>query len=285
MPIPFTCPHCGTSSSVPEQYAGQSGPCRQCGKSITVPMSAGPTVTPVQSSSGPAIVVIVIAVAIVVLLVCGGILAALLLPAVSSAREAARRAQCSNNLRQIGLALHNYHDVYGTLPPAYIPDEEGRPMHSWRVLILPFLGEGPLYDRYDFDEPWDGPNNRFLADLMPQVYYCPSDPHELTENTNYVMIVGERTISDGPTARRFGEVTDGTSNTLGVVESIDEGIHWMEPRDLPFEELEFGLMSRHPGGGNALLLDGSVRFISATIDREVLRAMATIDGGERVGLP
>ncbi|MFN0054259.1 MAG: DUF1559 domain-containing protein, partial [Planctomycetales bacterium] len=85
--------------------------------------------------------------ALAVLLVCGGILAALLLPAVQQAREAARRTQCKNNLHQIGLALHNYHDAFNSFPPAYIPDASGRPMHSWRVLILPFLDQAPLYQR------------------------------------------------------------------------------------------------------------------------------------------
>lgn len=81
----------------------------------------------------------------------------------SGAREAARRAQCSNNLKQIAFSLHSYHDRYGCFPPAYIADEEGKPMHSWRVLILPFIEEQALYDRYAFTEPWDGPSNRRLA--------------------------------------------------------------------------------------------------------------------------
>ena len=101
--------------------------------------------------------------ALVGFLLCAGLpMIALLLPAVQSAREAARRAQCSNNLKQIGLAFHNYHDSYGCLPPAYIPDGNGQPMHSWRVLILPFVEQSPLYDQYDFDEPWNGPNNSKL---------------------------------------------------------------------------------------------------------------------------
>src|SRR6476469_182788 len=83
-----------------------------------------------------------------------GVLVALLLPAVQAAREAARRMQCSNHLKQIGLALQNYHDTFGSLPPAYLADSQGKPIHSWRVLILPFLENTTLYDRYSFDEPW-----------------------------------------------------------------------------------------------------------------------------------
>ena len=114
---------------------------------------------------------------LVVILGCGCI--GLLLPAFSSAREAARRMQCLNNLKQIALALHNYHDVYGVFPPAYIPDAQGKPKHSWRVLILPFLEEQGTYEKYDFDEPWDGPNNRALLTSMPRatpVHPTPGTP-------------------------------------------------------------------------------------------------------------
>src|SRR5262249_42952585 len=79
----------------------------------------------------------------------------------------ARRSQCKNNLKQIGLAMFNYHDAYGCFPPAYIADADGRPMHSWRVLLLPFLDEAARYRKYRFDEPWDGPNNSELATSVP----------------------------------------------------------------------------------------------------------------------
>ena len=104
------------------------------------------------------------------------ILVSLLLPAVNSAREAARRTQCVHHLKQLGLALQAYHDKYGSLPPAYFPDKDGKPKYSWRVLILPMLGEQALYDAYDFDEPWNGPNNRKLASKMPAVFACPGRP-------------------------------------------------------------------------------------------------------------
>ena len=74
--------------------------------------------------------------------------------------------QCSNSLKNISLALQNYHDTYRTFPAAYVPDKDGEPMHSWRVLILPYIEERNLYDKYDFTEPWDGPNNsKLLADM------------------------------------------------------------------------------------------------------------------------
>ena len=102
------------------------------------------------------------------------VLIALLLPAVQQAREAARRSACKNNLKQIGLALHNYHNAYGSFPPAFVPDAEGHPAHSWRVLLLPYVDGEELYSLYRFDEPWNGPHNSKLADKIPSVYRCPS---------------------------------------------------------------------------------------------------------------
>ena len=292
MPIPFACPHCGLQTSVADQYAGQSGPCAGCGNTITIPtppQRVGYAAPPPAKRSTPVVLIVVLALAVV--LVCSGLPIALLLPAVQSAREAARRAQCSNNLKQIGLAIHNYHDCYGCLPPAYIPDENGEPMHSWRVLILPFLEQGPLHDQYNFDEPWDSPVNAALADLMPETYRCPSDGTAAMSETSYALIVGPGTLFEDAEVTRFGDVLDGLSNTIMVVEVAGAGIHWLEPTDLDLEQLSLrinqpvgpGIRSHHPGGVNVLICDGSVRFVSETIDPEVLRALITKAGKEAVG--
>ncbi|MBM4090163.1 MAG: DUF1559 domain-containing protein, partial [Planctomycetes bacterium] len=102
-----------------------------------------------------------------------GILVALLLPAVQSAREAARRTSSSNNLKQIALAMHNYHDVYKKFPPRASLDANGKPLLSWRVHILPFVEEVALYEQFKLDEPWDSPHNSQLIDKMPRVYQNP----------------------------------------------------------------------------------------------------------------
>ncbi len=293
MPIPFTCPHCGLQSAVPDEYAGQTGPCRQCGNSITVPSSPYADVQTPAASRARTSVVAYVVLGLVGMLIVGLVFFVLLVPAWQAARNGAPRMQCQNNLRNIAFALHNYHDVYGTFPPAYIPDEEGRPMHSWRVLILPFLEQSAIYEWYDFDEPWDGPNNRLLADTVLSVYRCPHHPGPTGPYTHYVMIVGEETISDGPTARRLDEIRDGLSNTLAVVETADAGIHWMEPRDLLFDELTFsvndgsplGISSHHPGWANVAFCDGRVLMLDNSVDPQVVRAMATIAGGETLNLP
>jgi prepilin-type processing-associated H-X9-DG protein len=226
---------------------------------------------------------------------------ALLLPAVQAAREAARRMQCLNNMKQIGLAMHNYNQQYGCFPPAYIADENGKPMHSWRVLILPFLeeeGKG-LYSQYKFDEPWDGPNNKKLAARMPRVFQCPTEHGEPGgSETSYAMLVGPRAFSDGATSRTLSEITakDGLSNTIMVAECAGAGLNWMEPRDLDTEEMSFKIQtggdggvatteisSCHFGTANVLFCDGAAKTLSASeTNAKNLEAMITIGGGEPV---
>src|SRR5690606_34861990 len=126
MPITFTCPHCGNTTQVADSFAGHSGPCAKCGATISIPLPDSGADPPRRSSASSPVVAVIIAVGVSALL-CGGVMVALLLPAVQSAREAARRMSCSNNLKQIGLALQTYHDTYGEFPPAYLADENGQP--------------------------------------------------------------------------------------------------------------------------------------------------------------
>jgi prepilin-type processing-associated H-X9-DG protein len=279
---------------VADGYAGQSGPCARCGNIITVPGGTGVAVPLPRAGGGTPVLAVVLVVALVAVVFGGGILVALLLPAVQAAREAARRSQCTNNLKQIALAMHNYYDANKCLPPAVITDDKGRPMRSWRVAILPYLECSPLYKGYNFNEPWDGPNNRKLHNTVIQTYRCPSDPSPVKTETNYVMIVGEHTIGGLPNeAIRLSDVRDGASNTIMIVEVTGSGIHWMEPRDLSVEEIQRGIndgsgqwiSSKHPGGFNAALCDGSVRFLSQTIDRELLRRLIDPSDGEGVSMP
>jgi hypothetical protein len=260
MPISFTCPHCGTTTDVAEQYAGQSGPCARCGKLINIPgappMDAGYSGPPPRSGVPIwAVLLIVAAVSVPVLGICAG----LLLPAVQAARAAAQRVSCMNNLKQIGLAMHNYASVYGSFPPAYIADKNGRPMHSWRVLLLPYLEENALYRQYDFKEPWDGPRNSSLAAITAKVYVCPSDPSMNTSQTSYLMLTGPGCISSGANSTKPGQFANGLSKTIMVIECANSGVNWMEPRDC--DAVTFHAKSPHPMNYNVLFGDGSVRAV------------------------
>src|SRR5262249_36007642 len=160
------------------------------------------------------------------------------LPAHRGSPEAARRMECCNHLKQIGLALQNYHDTFGSLPPAYLADAQGKPIHSWRVLILPFLENTALYDRYSFDEPWDGPNNSKLHNELVHAYSCPSRPgRQPRGETSYVVVVGLETAWPGEKTVKMSDFKDGTSNIILVAEMANSGIHWMDPRDLDFGQM------------------------------------------------
>jgi prepilin-type processing-associated H-X9-DG protein len=210
---------------------------------------------------------------------------ALLLPAVQAAREAARRAQCTNNLKQIGLAMHNFHDAQGRFPAQAITDKEGKPLLSWRVAILPYIEQQGLYSQFHLDEPWDSPHNMALASQMPTTYLCPSRPalNRSQGLTTYQVLAGPGTMFDGPQGVGIASITDGTSNTLLVVEATNP-VPWTKPDDIavPPGQIPTGLGSMHPGGYNALFADGSVKFLKNSLSPQVLRALATRNGNEVV---
>ncbi|MGL4941622.1 MAG: DUF1559 domain-containing protein [Thermoguttaceae bacterium] len=221
-----------------------------------------------------------------------GVQTALLLPAIQAARTAARRTRCVNNLKQIVLALHNYHDVFNGFPPLYTVDSNGKPLHSWRVLILPFIEETELYSQIRLNEPWDSEYNSRFHDKMPAVFRCPLVGK--ADGCCYSGVAGEAFVpaskASAKTGIGFQHITDGTSNTLAVVE-VSQPFCWMNPTaDITLDELVEGINqgrvgSVHPGGCNVGVCDGSVRFISNGIDAKTLRAIGTKAGGEPVHVP
>jgi prepilin-type processing-associated H-X9-DG protein len=168
-------------------------------------------------------------------------------------------------------------------------------MHSWRVLLLPHfeeVGVKELYKQYDFSEPWNGPHNSRIAARM-LVLCCRSEDGE-GFNTSYVAVVGPETAWPGTGSMGLKGITDGSSKTISVVEVANSGIHWMEPRDLTFDEAALGInvpgnkngiSSNHTGGANFLFCDGSVHFLTDKIPAETLRALLTAAGGENVTIP
>ncbi|MBX6315577.1 MAG: DUF1559 domain-containing protein [Isosphaeraceae bacterium] len=220
-------------------------------------------------------------------LIGAGVLIALLSPAIQAAREAARRAQCVNNLKQIGLALHNFASAQGHFPPPDITDKDGNPLLSWRVAILPYFGQEALYQQFHLDEPWNSPHNLTLLSQMPTTYLCPSEPPGDRTMTTYQVLVGSQTMfpREGPGVSPQ-DVPDGTANTLMVIEG-PAAVPWTKPQDLIYGEgmvPAFG--GKHPPGGfNALFADGSVRFLKRSMRNATLKAMITRNGGENVPPP
>ncbi|QEH37915.1 hypothetical protein OJF2_65090 [Aquisphaera giovannonii] len=308
---------------------------------------------------------------LLVVLAIIGLLIALLLPAVQSAREAARRAHCQHNLKQLGLALHAYHDAWGSFPPGYLPSRAPRPGAStgaelgagwgWGTLVLPYLESRPVYDAANFDlgfgevtgEVVGLRENRTVRQVSLSTFLCPSDgdasgPLDLGGATiagspgQYVASAGWMDTSRSPiqgdgllypgSRVSLGDVIDGTGSTLllgersrnlaeaawaGSFGSHADPAPLCTKRGWPVRScvgLMFLLMgrtgppgdiiggqaaggitpnhpsagadgfwSRHPGGCEFLLGDGSARFIKSSIDTRVFRSLSSRAGGEVIG--
>ncbi len=235
-----------------------------------------------RSRRGTAKVVLIIVVLVffVMGLACCGLFgAALLLPAVQQAKVAAQQAASMNNIKQIGLALHNYHDTYGAFPPAYTTDENGRPMTSWRVLILPFIGENNLYMQYDLSQPWDSPQNMQIARETPTVLVSPALQTQYNPGmTNYVAVAGPNTVINTKQPVSLRNITNGTSNVIAVVEDANNPVPWTQPIDIsPQQFLNSDFDAGQPGGEVVLISDGSVRRFREA-DKPQVQGMISIDG-------
>ena len=221
---------------------------------------------------------------LVELLVVIGIIAilfALFLPFTRSGGSASRRAQCGNNLKQIGLGLINYESAYNAFPPAYTVDASGRPLHSWRTLILPFMEQSPLYQAIDLSKPWDDPVNATAHATVINTYCCPSQISP-TGTTPYLAVVAPGSCFLPTQSRRLTEITDDRGATLMVIEAAsDQAVHWMAPLDADEALVTgFGPGSKlnHAGGVNAAFANGSTRFLHAKTPAAQRRAMISIAG-------
>jgi hypothetical protein len=205
------------------------------------------------------------------------------------------RTLCPGNERNIAQSVICYQAAYGHFPPAYVVDKDDRPLYSWRVLILEFLLDNFDYEafhkKFNYSEPWNSTHNREVLDSMkmPKVFSCPAATKQ--NETNYVMISGPGTLSDGPHSVSQWDISDGSDKTLLLVETCDSGIHWAEPRDLNFKNvLEHfkrfdipGIQSQHYGDGAFVsFCDGHQYWLRDDIDPKVLKALITIAGGEEI---
>ncbi len=289
-----------------------------------------------------------------------GILIALLLPAVQAAREAARRLQCANNLKQVGLALHNYHVAHSVFPISIgydnpsdgAPGPQGRSGKGWIVSTLPYLEQQALFDRFRDELCFEGHANsegmwrsgcRELMKVQVSFLHCPSDSsvRELSTEqfqwtgipvalTSYKGVIGDTRMggSSSPwtgspdchtTSRCPGifwrhnyvytvsidDIRDGTSNTLAVGEDVPEANHhsvafyangdyaschaplnyFPDPPAPNHWPTVMSFRSRHPGGAQFCLADGSVRFLSESISLELYQGLSTKAGREPVQVP
>jgi hypothetical protein len=199
------------------------------------------------------------------------------------ARRDATRKKVVNGLKQIGLGMHNYADAYGTFPPHAVYSKDGKALLSWRVLILPYVGEGDLYKKFKLDEPWDGPNNKKLIEKMPKIYVPVRGKASEKFGTFYQAFYGKGSIFEGKRGVKFSDIFDGTSNTFLVAEA-GKDVVWTKPEDLPFDAKKKlpKLGPTDDDGFFVVFADGSVRFIRKTVKADTLKALITRSGGEVV---
>ena len=182
----------------------------------------------------------------------------------------------------------DYHDDHGSFPPAYTVDADGQPQHSWRVLLLPYLGEHALYQRYDRSLPWD--ENSLMASPMPAVYHCVDNQFaNARSDTSYFLVTGPGTIFHGETSASLEDITDGPENTIMVVEAAVSGRNWLQPKDLDRSTLNLAINSgsgneigsyHAAGGAHVLMADGTVRWLDDLTSSQLLNSLLTIDAGD-----
>ncbi len=195
------------------------------------------------------------------------------------------RLPATNNLRQIALALLEYQAKEGHFPPPAIYDAQGKPLLSWRVAILPYLKREQLYQQFRLDEPWDSQNNKRLVMQMPPAYRSVFGKVVGFNKTAMLAPIGQSVAFFGPEGRKLKDFTDGTSNTILVVEAGPEkAVEWTRPDDLTIDEAnpKAGLFGNRDGGFLAAFADGPVKFIPQSIDDNTLRGLFTINGGEKI---
>jgi Protein of unknown function (DUF1559) len=232
-------------------------------------------------------------------------LAATVKPVATKVFDRAQQDRSVNELKQIGLAIHNYHETYRHFPTVANFDKAGKPLLSWRVHLLPFLDQVKLYKEFHLDEPWDSEHNKGLIDKMPAVYRS-TEKKELIQagKTTFLAPVAEDFMFTGtPKTLTFRDITDGTSNTILLVDADDDhAVAWTQPEDFkPYpkgaklqdllkdfadpKKAEIGLRKRPASGFLTLFVDGSVHVLPSKIDPATLYFMFTRNGGEVINWP
>lgn len=202
---------------------------------------------------------------------------------MGGAKRKVQQTDCYSNLKAIGVALLQYHQKYGHFPPAYISGKENVPLHSWRVLLLEFL-DPDLFASYDFNEPWDSPNNQKLLDKMPRCFRCPNS--QPSTDTSYVVIVGKNTAFPGEKTTRKDDIKKAKGKTILVIEVSNSDIKWMEPRDVPYEKVAIGrtnrarISSNDPLGPAVCFADATLSRLGKEVTEKEVKNMAVISENE-----
>lgn len=203
------------------------------------------------------------------------------------ARAHAARASTMNSLKQVGLAMHNFHATYGAFPAQALADKDGNKLLSWRVLILPYLDQQALYEQFHLDEPWDSEHNKTLISQMPFAYGAPNQQGAQAGKTRIVVPLTKDSVfgHKGGTGLGIRDILDGTSNTLMVVESSPEkAVIWTKPEDITIDAAAplASIINDTAEGFHACLCDGAARFFPRSLAEKTLIALITFAGKEAI---
>jgi hypothetical protein len=203
---------------------------------------------------------------------------------ITAARASAKRMQSTNNLKQIALAMHVYHEKNKHFPAPASYDANGKPLLSWRVHLLPYLDQKALYDQFKLDEPWDSEHNKRLAMTIPRQFV---DPRYAPQpgKTTYLLPIGKGTVFGQPDGMSLRQIRDGSANTLMVVSATpDNAVLWTKPVDLNVTEADpkKGLVDEHHDYFLGALCDGSVRVFVKSIDPKTLQLLLGANDGQPV---
>lgn len=292
-----------------DQYAGQTGPCAVCAKTITIPGDLGSAmnkghsrVANTRSSDNDSGVALGTMIGILGASVAGFsilFLAVVLIfrvaiPAATQMRINSLNRASLDKIERITQALNAYHDLHGSYPPAYFTDENGKPTHSWRVMILPQLNRNDLYQQYNFSEAWNSPANIMVTTKMPDVYRSEIDSSGSSTSTNFAAVVGKRTMFPHEKSTSRNQAIDAPETIMMVVEIHGLGFDWTDPGENYDLDSPQGTMiidnNRYSTTANRTMLTGNLGMMSedtyhANEDTSItlLQSMATRSGSEDIG--
>jgi len=292
-----------------DRYAGQTGPCAICAKTISIPgtPSGQPHLgqqriahrTGQDQASGLSLGTILAilggsVVCFCVMLIATAVTVQVVYPSAQKMRLTKIHSATLGDMEVILDALNLYHDQHGTFPPAYLPDENGKPMHSWRVLILPQLNRKDLHDQYRFDQPWNSPENIDLMSRIPEVYQ--NDVDSSTMTTRIMAVIGEKTIFPRGKSTSRSQILDDPNSVLAIVEINGPGLEWTNPSHDYYlkNPSATNIIVGDPNdplavagstlSGNVGMINGDAHHLSDTTTPQLLLDFSTRSGGESLGI-
>ena len=300
MPFQFTCPYCFKKTLVLENLAGQKGPCVECGKLVTVPEPPSKlpeAAAPIGSTFVPAKQLKARSEFRMFVLRAGGLTIGVIVfssvmlfglwPTFKGLKERRDAIACMSNLQRIATALNAYAADQGTYPTPVVTDAAGKPLYSWRVLILPYLGEGSLHANFKLNEAWDSPANSQLLAQCPNVYTSPGSGSN-SAFSNYVLITGAGTVFPTTGPLKPAQISDGLDRTLLVVETDNSMNDWSKPFDIDISKMSSRIGApgpdtiggTHAEGAAAVFADGEPAWLSIDLPAPIVDASITPNGSE-----